>query len=195
MARWFKGDDYCKRVFLIEDSKVITFLDFVQVLAVRNVRIQYPRVSLQKIRDAIQNASEQYDITYPLARKHTTFIFDENIWIKLEDKALRQVSGKGHGQVGMTPVIERFCADISFDVDTGFADAFTPFRRDELKIVMNPKFRFGEPILEGCGCTPFALADAAKTEGSQEEAARMYGVTVEQVNFCIDYLDSLELAA
>ncbi len=34
LGRWFNGDDYCKRVFSLEDSKVITFLDFVQVLAV-----------------------------------------------------------------------------------------------------------------------------------------------------------------
>jgi uncharacterized protein (DUF433 family) len=195
LGRWFKGDSYCKKVFLLEDAKIITFLDFVQLLAVRNIRVHYPEISLQKIRDAIKQASEEYEITHPFARKHTTFIFDKNIWIQPEQDVLHQASGRDHGQKGMTPVIERFYEDVSFDPGTGLAGAYTPFRRVEHKIVMNPKLRFGEPILEGSGCTPFALAEAAKIEGSQEEAAKMYGVTTEEVNFCIDYLDSLEFAA
>jgi uncharacterized protein (DUF433 family) len=56
---------------------------------------------------------------------------------------------------------------------------------------MNPRIRFGEPILDGCGFTPSALYEAAKTEGSFDAAARSYGVSVEQVKVCFDYFDFL----
>jgi uncharacterized protein (DUF433 family) len=57
--------------------------------------------------------------------------------------------------------------------------------------VMNPKHRFGEPLLEGCGYTPEVLFEAAKTEGSIEAAAKAYGVSKEQVEVCVDYFDYL----
>ena len=119
LARWFKGDDYCKRVFPLEDSKIITFLDFVQVLAVRNLRVNY-NVKLQKIREAVERASKNYKIQYPFARKRTVYLFDGEVWIQPEGKTLIQLSGKEHGQTGITPVIERFYEDISFDPKTGF---------------------------------------------------------------------------
>jgi uncharacterized protein (DUF433 family) len=56
---------------------------------------------------------------------------------------------------------------------------------------MNPKIRFGEPILDNSGYTPEALFEAAMTEGSIEAAARSYDVSPDQVRICIDYFDYL----
>jgi uncharacterized protein (DUF433 family) len=194
VSRWFKGDGYCKNVFALEDSKIITFLDFVQVLAVRNLRVHY-HVKLQKIRDAIERASKDFGIDYPFARKHTTFLFDNEIWIQPEGKTLTQISGKEHGQKGITKVIELFYDDISFDPKLGIANSYKAYESRGNKIIMNPKIRFGEPLLEGVGYTPEALFEAAKTEGSAEAAAKNYGVTTSQVQTSIDYFDSLLLAA
>jgi len=193
LSRWFKGDDYCRKVFSLEDSKVITFLDFVQVLAVRNLRVIYD-VKLQKIRDAVSRASKDFGIEYPFATKHTTFLFDGDIWIQPEGQVLTQISGKGQGQTGLTTVIEKFYEDISFNPTTGFADSYKAFEMGGHKIIMNPKMRFGEPLLDDCGYTPEALFEAAKTEGSIEAAAKIYGVSKEQVEVCFAYFDYLQAA-
>jgi uncharacterized protein (DUF433 family) len=190
VARWFKGDDYCKKVFSLEDSKIITFLDFVQVLAVRNLRLHH-NVKLQKIRDAINRASQDFSIDYPFARKHTTYLFEGDIWIKPEGKTLTQLSGRNHGQKGIRPVIERFYKDISFDAHLGLASQYKAYESKRNKIIMNPKIRFGAPMLEGSGYTPEALYEAAKTEGSAMAAAKNYGVTKSQVETSIDYCDYL----
>lgn len=194
VSRWFKGDDYCRKVFLLDESRIITFLDFVQVLAVRNVRVHYPEISLQKIRDAITRASDQFDVSYPFARKHTTFIFDKEIWIRPTGQTIMQISGSQHGQKGMVPLLERFLKDISFDANTGLAEKYKAFERGKHKITMNPRMRFGEPLLDDCGYTPLTLFEAAKAEGSPEAAAKVYGVTPEQVELCVDYCDYLEAA-
>jgi uncharacterized protein (DUF433 family) len=198
LTRWFKGDDYCKRVIPLEDAKVITFLDFVQALAIRNLRVFY-KIKLQDIRDAVDRASKEHGISHPFAYKHTTFLFEKKIWIQPEGKTLTQISGKGHGQIGLTKIIENFYEDISFDATTGAASSYKAFERTyksgSHKIVMNPKVRFGEPILDDSGYTPEALFEAAKTEGSVEDAARNYGVDVDQIRICVDYFDYLAFAA
>ena len=193
LSRWFKGDGYCERVFSLEESKVINFLDFVQALAVRNLRLHY-KVPLQKIRDAVDRAAKEFNISHPFAYKHTTYLFEKEIWIQPEGKEIIQISGKEHHQSGFTAVIEGFYKDISFDPKTGLADKYRAYHRGKHEIVMNPKMRFGEPILDDCGYTPEALFEAAKTEGSTASAAKIYGVTKEQVEICVEYFDYLEAA-
>ena len=198
LARWFKGDNYCERVIPLEDTKVISFLDFVQALHIRNLRVLY-KIRLQDIRDAVDRAVKEHGISHPFAHKHTTFLFEKKIWIQPDGKPLTQISGKGHGQTGLTKIIENFYEDISFDAETGFASSYKAFERTyrsgSHKIVMNPTVRFGEPILDKSGYTPEALFEAAKTEGSVEAAARNYGVNVDQIRICVDYFDYLSGSA
>ena len=193
MSRWFNGSKAGERVFSVEETKVIGFLDFIQALAARNLRVHY-NVSLQKIRDAVNRAKDQYNVAYPFAINHTTYLFDGEIWIKPADAKITQISGKEHGQEGMHTLIEPYLKEIGFDEKTGLASTYRAYHRGENKIVMNPKVRFGEPILSGCGYTPEAIFEAAKTEGSVEAAARIYGLTKEQVDICVEYFDYLEAA-
>lgn len=193
LTRWFKGDDYCKRVIRVEDSKIITFVDFVQALAIHDLRVFY-RVSLKDIREAVDRAFDDFGITHPFAYKHTSYFFDGKIWIKPEGKTLVQVAGKGHGQTGITPIIENFYKDIGFDAKTNYANCYKAFERayssGSHKITMNPTLRFGEPLLDSVGYTPEALFEAAKIEG-KEATAKNYGVNEDQVQICIDYFDHL----
>jgi uncharacterized protein (DUF433 family) len=195
VARWFRGSTDCERVFstLGDGEKTVSFLDFIQTLAVRNLRVHY-NVPLQKIREAVTEAERRYGMSHPFARRHTTYLFENDIWIELETGAVVQASGKERGQEGILKVIENFLRDVSFDPDSGLASHYEAFSKRNIRIVMNPKLRFGEPMIEGCGYTPEVLAEAAKTEGSIDLAARYYGVPREQVEVAIDYFDYLQAA-
>jgi uncharacterized protein (DUF433 family) len=194
VARWFKGDNYCKQVFSLGDEKIITFLDFIQALAVRNLRVHY-HVPLKDIREAVSKAQNHLHISHPFAHEHTTFLFEGKIWIQLPERSLMQIAGRGRGQTGMLPVIESFYKDISFDSRTRYANRYKAFERTyasgTYKITMDPELRFGEPLLDNSGYTPQAIVEAAKTEGSIEEAARCYGITEDQARACFDYWDYL----
>jgi uncharacterized protein (DUF433 family) len=192
LSRWLSGNVSGERVLTLEESKVITFPDFVQVLAVRNLRVIH-KIPLPKIRDAVNRAMSTFKISYPLARRHTTYLFDKQLWIKPEghEGDIVQVSGKAHGQRGISTLMERFMVDVSFDQKTGLANEYKAFEKPAGKIIMNPRFRFGEPLLNDCGYTPEVLFEAAKTEGSVEAAAKAYGVSKEQVEVCVDYFDHL----
>ncbi|HEX5269547.1 MAG TPA: hypothetical protein VFW33_03620, partial [Gemmataceae bacterium] len=97
VRRWLYGSSKEESVIRPElfgrDERVVTFLDFVQTLAIRAVRIQYG-VSLQKIRQAVENAKNEYGVEFPFAMQHRTFIFGREVVIKLHDHEFVQLSGK-----------------------------------------------------------------------------------------------------
>ena len=65
------------------EHRVVTFLDFVQALAIRAIR-QHHHISLDKIRTAIDRAENEFKVQWPLARKHTIYLLGRDIQIVLE---------------------------------------------------------------------------------------------------------------
>ena len=206
MTRWIFGDSKGKPVVdsQLQDpsGKVVTFLDLVQTLAVREVRNRH-KISLQKIRMAVDQARDHYQIEYPLACRHTIFLFGDQkgqghgeIVIRLtgeigkEDRHV-QLTGPGRGNLLMRPVVEMFLQDLKFDPRTRLASQYSPMTNGDASIVLNPHRRFGEPIVDPCGYTAEALWHATNTEGGIEEAAGAYGVTVAEVELANRYFDGL----
>ena len=81
MNRWMFGDKIGSPVFSPQfsdpDEKIVTFLDFIQVLAIRALRLPPHKVPLHKIRQAVDIAREQ-DIRYPFAMEHVTYIYGDS---------------------------------------------------------------------------------------------------------------------
>jgi uncharacterized protein (DUF433 family) len=201
MTRWLFGEGDAKPVIdrQIRDAseKVVTFLDFIQTLAVREVRNRHG-LSLQKIRLGVEQAQKRYSIEYPLARRHTIYLFSDQkgeghgeIVIKLPDKEYIQLTGKDKDNLMMRPVVEMFLEDLHFDPQTGLATQYSPMVDDGASIVLNPHRRFGEPIVDPGGYTAETLWHATNTEGGIEEAAEAYGVTVSEVRLANKYYDTL----
>jgi uncharacterized protein (DUF433 family) len=191
MTRWLYGSAVGEAVMRpqIEDQqeRLVTFLDFVQTLAVRAVRLDH-RVPLQKIRHAIEKAEREYDVPYPLARMHTTYLLGTELVIKLREDEYVQLSGKHKDNRLITKVAEFYMIDLTFNTQ-GLASAYRPFKWGNLEIKMDPKIRFGEPLVSTCGYSARALWEAFKSEGSLEAAAEAYGVKTEEVEAGCRYFD------
>lgn len=195
MTRWLHGGNGSEQVLRsqlsVGDERIITFLDFVQALAVHDIRNQ-KKISLQKIREAIRLAEDKYHIEYPLARRHTTYLLGDDIYIQPEGcKDLVQVTGRQKHQMTMKKVVEIYLVDLTFGED-GLAVAYDAFKWHGIPIRMNPKHRFGEPMVTTCGYTAQSLWEAAKTEGSIEAAAEAYGVEPADVEAAFRYYDFLQ---
>jgi uncharacterized protein (DUF433 family) len=179
------------------DFKAITFLDFVEVLAVRSLRVDY-RLSLQRIREALREARHRYDIQHLFAhREHQTVLIGKDLHILFKDDPRNPVQITGHlkGQKSFRECIEVYMRDLDFD-EKGIAKIYKAYRFGEQDIVLNPKVHFGEPILRSSGYTAQTLYRAAVSEGSIERAARLYAVPTEEVEAAYRYWSSeLELAA
>ncbi len=196
MRRWLEGSTQGERVFRPardgDDQKFATFLDFVQALAIRTIRGRKDlNISLQRIRSAV-NYAEEHGVTYPFARKHTTYWDGKEIHIKLDNKDFIQATGKHINQASLKQIVEVYMLDLKFSEATGLANNYRAFSWGGHDIEMDPEVRFGEPIVTSCQYTAQSLWDAANAEGGVEPAARAYGVKEREVECAVRYLDFLQ---
>ncbi|MFZ1933545.1 MAG: hypothetical protein WCB27_21795 [Thermoguttaceae bacterium] len=211
MNRWMFGNGQGSPVITPQigtpEDRDVTFLDFVQALAIRRIRKEHPGISLQTIREAYIRAKEEYGTPYPFALDSTRIgLFgppDEPrkqvIWLCVgedEEGARRyfQLTGKKcHNQM-IGEVVRTYAYRLVFDETTKLAKkylAFPTIKDAPEYIVMDPQVRFGEPFLESCGYTARTLLDASISEGSPSRAATIYGVEPEQVELAREYFDYL----
>lgn len=192
MSRWLFGtkrDEPVIQPQLSDSERLVTFLDFVQAMAIRAIRI-VKNVPLQTIREAVEKARTKYDIEYPFAVEHTTYLFGSEILIRRPDDNLEQVTGKRSGQLMVKVVAELYMDDLSFGAN-GLASKYTAWKERDLEIVMDPQIRFGEPLLTSCHYSAQTLWEAYKAEGGIENAAKAYGVSNDDVKLACKYFDHL----
>src|SRR5271165_6529843 len=81
LRHWFARDALYESEVDSQDLKAISFLDFVEVLAVRSLRVDYG-VSLQRIREALREAKERYNMQHLFAhREHKTVLIGRDLHI------------------------------------------------------------------------------------------------------------------
>lgn len=198
LRRWLFGNSSGERVLhpQIEQpgEKVVTFLDFVQALAVRAIRTQH-QIALDKVRTAIEVAEQEFQVKWPLARRHTIYLLGRDIQIVPElNGDPVQVTGPAKGQVSLRSVVELHLRDLGWDAE-GLARHYRPFLWGDREISMNPEEHFGEPVVPSCRYSARVLWEAAETEGGIEPAAAAYGVQEEEVEVACRYFDHLQGAA
>jgi hypothetical protein len=164
MQRWVFGDAASDAVIGSqlaksgESEKLVTFLDFVQVLAIRQVRLKEKKFPLPRIRKACERATNDHGIEYPLAAKdHCIFLFgpkDKPLLCEMvihfgqddlgKDRYL-QLTGRKAGNLVLSEIAEPFMRRIRFG-ESKWAEEYTAFETDAGRIVMDPHKRFGEPF-------------------------------------------------
>lgn len=199
LGRWLFGSEQGEAVLYPEfhdDDKTVSFLDFVQTLAVRAITTSpvSQRVSIQKIREAVNTAQELFGIEYPLAMQHRLYLMGNNLLIKRPDDVLEQVTGRNKKATYFKEIAEVYMSKLEFAGAKGLANIFKPWGQGKNLIVMDPKIRFGEPMFPANGFTVATLCKAVETEGSVENAAKCYEVDKTTILTAIEYYDHLRQA-
>jgi uncharacterized protein (DUF433 family) len=204
LTRWMFGDDRGEAVFTPQfpdsEERIITFLDFVQLLAIRDIRSKH-KVPLAKLRQAIE-AARNNGIAFPFAVQHKTFLFGDladeghgEVVIEVAGK-LQQASGKARGNLVMREVAELYLRDLYFDPKTELAAKFFPFGEAlDRGVVMDPRTRFGEPVAVACRYPTEVLLESYKVEGGVTAAAAALGVRPEDIEIALRYYDLLGVTA
>jgi hypothetical protein len=192
MARWLFGS--ARGIAVIDPQfdprdRLVSFLDLVQTLAIREIRIQ-KRLPLVKFRQAIKSAKDYLHLDHPFARRHCTYLWGEDLVIRSPDNdEFLEASGKYRGQV-LFPFVETYLEHLDFAED-GLAHLYNIYKSRDVSIIMNPKIRFGEPLLPS-GYSAMNVWESITTEGGIGEAARVHGISKEEVEaaygFVVDYL-------
>jgi len=203
LARWILGTSRSRPVVIaqIDPSKNtdrwVTFLDFIQCMAIRDIRIYWPNIHLDKIRSTIDMARQKFNIEYPFAMKHATYRFGDQIILEIPGYGTIEATGPHKSQLNMRRVIEQYLEDLSWDAK-GLAAKYTPFSFRGHDIVLDPSIQFGEPTVNPGRYTVSTLCNAYEAEGGYDAAAKAYGVPKEAVEaamrYNFDYLRTSEAA-
>jgi uncharacterized protein (DUF433 family) len=212
VANWMHGTAVNKAVIEPElgadEKKIVTFLDFIQTLAIRRIRNE-TRLSLQKIRNGYTKAREEYGVKFPFAVKTTRIgLFGppanpqkQEVFVCLnatnddEVKKYFQLTGKKHGNQLIGEVVMSYARFIDFSPYTGLACRYVSYKSDDGRVLMDPELHFGEPFIESCGYAAYTLFNAYQTELSVERAAKIHNVEPRDIRLAIDYFDYLNPVA
>ncbi len=175
----------------IGDDKV--YLGFRDLLEMRTAHaFMHAGVSAIAIRKAILEARKYVADERPLS---TTKFKTDGLSIFLEiasetgDPQLLDLFKK---QYAFKRIIEASLKDVEFD---GIAPIKWWPRTKHNRIVIDPERSFGQPIEEESGVPTAALSAAAKAEGSEEKAARLWLVTPRAVRRAVEFEKSLHAKA
>jgi uncharacterized protein (DUF433 family) len=162
----------------------------VEALAIRSLRADR-KISLQKIREAIKNARDRYHVEHLFARRdHRTILIghDLHIFLKEDSKNPVGLTGRDFGQKSFTACLESYMEDLEYD-EAGMAQLYTALTYKNQKVILDPRIHFGEPVIAENGFTAQTLWQAAVAEGSIEQAAKIYEVSVEAVEAAYRYFN------
>ncbi len=195
MTRWLFGTASGEPVMVPQfgtEERLVSFLDLVQTLAIREIRNQH-KVPLPKFRQALQCAEETLGLKHPFARHHCTYLLNGELVIRRtqDEDDFVEASGKHRGQ-RLFAFVEMYLKSLDFTPD-GLAYKYRIFASNHstpVAVTMDPKVRFGEPLLPS-GYTALTISGAIKTEGSVNQAAEAYGISVEEVEAAYQFADHL----
>lgn len=194
ISRWIYGTKSAEPVISPEygdDDKVVSFLDFVQTLAIREIR-NTENIPLQKIRQAVKLAKSKYGMEYPFAMRNVTFWDGNEIVICPtgdEYGPIIQASGRQQGQQYFR-FMWGYMDKLEFR-NGNLCDLYDIFAHKKTTIKMDPKIRFGEPIIPS-GYSASYIWDAIHVEKGVENVSKIYQIPLQEVEavnrFYVDYL-------
>ena len=200
LRAWLKlNENLLKGGFLDDFGKYLTFEDLIQAIVIRELRtISKNPISLQKIREAVGIVEQEYGLKRPFAHKHFISHDGKDLFLRIrkEDDPI-QLTGRHKDQKEFKPIHMLYAKDIQYDTKTGLALEYIAnslTKSDDLRITINPKFRFGEPILKKYGITAESLFEAYQAEGALGPVAEWYEIPVEAVETAVRYWENLAAA-
>lgn len=201
ISRWIYGTKADESVINPQygsDERVVSFLDFVQTLAIREIR-NTDNIPLQKIRQAVKLAKTKYGMEYPFAMHNVTFWDGNEVVICPtgdEFGPIVQASGKQVGQQYLK-FMWGYMDKLEFRHGT-ICDLYGIFKHKETTIKMDPKIRFGEPMMPS-GYSASHIWDAIHVERGVENVSKIYNIPLQEVEtvnrFYVDYLPIGTMAA
>ena len=187
ILRWTRGSGPTEPLWqgyyqFLDDSTELSFLDLVELRVVSSMR--RAGVSLQSIRYAIHLAQEKFDITRPLSSRHFKTDGKELLMDAIEnDGNLVSLSKRRPGQKVFSEIVRTSLSDVEYE--SNIAARWRP--SGHRSIVIDPRRRFGEPILDMYGIsTSTIFAEFAELKDINYLSS-IYEIPPNTIGDCISY--------
>lgn len=167
--------------------KQLSFTNLVEAHVLRVIRLEH-RISLQKVRMALDYLERELKMPHPLVRAEfqtdgvdlfLDIMFQTDEREQNPDSARMLINASQSGQMAIRQTLKNYLQRIERD-EAGLAARLFPFTRLEEKeddpriVVIDPRISFGRPVLVGTGIPTLILAERYKAGDSIEELARDY---------------------
>lgn len=193
VLRWTRGSGptdplwHAHYQFLDDEITEISFLDLIEVRVVAAMR--RAEISLQSIRFAILFAKEKYNIDRPLSSLDFKTDGSEILMKAVEnDGQYVSLSKKRPGQKVFKEIVSQSLNDLEYEGSQ--AARWRPHGFS--KIVIDPKRRFGDPILENYGISTKTLQAEFLEFGDLEYLSNIYEVPKKTLELAISFEDKLD---
>ena len=125
--------------------------------------------------------SKHLGTPYPFARDiiHTD---GKGVWYSLVEF---YINADGTQQINLAPFIKPFLGKIEFS-NSNLAEKFYPLKGSK-NIVVDPKYQFGQPVINGTRIKAELISDFYKAGESLELISKIYNLKKEQVEDAVNY--------
>jgi uncharacterized protein (DUF433 family)/DNA-binding transcriptional MerR regulator len=198
LRRWIGEGPGCESVIsrTFEEEQILTFAELMELHFIKMFREE--NVSLQAIRKAAQMAAQKFRSNYPFTVKR----FDtdgKTIFATLKSKETDKelIQDLRQGQLVFATVIRPFFKRLDY-LPTQEVGLFWPLRkssRQNGRVVLDPKRRYGQPIDSETGVPTSAITQALAAGDGQDvnTVAKWFDIPVEAVKAAIRFEKSLSL--
>lgn len=173
MREFWKG-----YTFGIKGNKAVNFYTLIEFYTFYHLREL--EVSAQEIKKAHIKIGNDLKTIYPFARKiHTDG--KKGIWYEYLENLIKADNKK---QFSLKPILAPFLSKIEFDVDD-IATRYFP--TEAKKVVVDPRFQFGQPTITGTGIKAEIINGFVEGGESKETICKLYNLQIDQVEDAILY--------
>ena len=191
LSRWLYGTSSADPIIRSQlyEQRLVSFLDLIQARAINEAR--KIGITLQKIRQAIDVVSKEFNIEFPLAYQYALVEYDRDLHIRNDlTTEVIQVTGRNKRQELMPNIVEDFLRDLDFN-DVDVACRYIPYVKDDIKIILDPEVQFGQPLVGDTGCRADILNKAFRAERSYKSVADEFGINDKDVKVAVSYMESI----
>lgn len=142
------------------------------------------KVSSKRITKFHDRVSEIYKSPYPFAL--TEFLVSgKDLYFKNQEN---WVTGDEYLQLGLKDIVEELGDKIQYDDETNLAAQYYPLGKSK-SIVVDPEYRFGQPIIKDTSLMVENVYDLYLAEEKKiEYVAALYDITKQQMQDVIEYM-------
>ncbi|MGI9037679.1 MAG: DUF433 domain-containing protein [Gemmatimonadota bacterium] len=173
----------------------LSFLELMELRVVIGL-LDYPQISLQKIRRAADEASDLLDTRHPFASRRI-FTDGQEILAALDPGSasqsdLLELTHPSRSQIVAGMLMQPILDEIDYSEETAMAEMWWPHSRS-VPIVLNPRVMFGAPTIVGTRITTSVLGRLAEFD-TADEISTVYDLPAETVRLAAEFEATLRAA-